>query len=127
MPEHIEADYYKVDVSTDVNFFTIDWTYTTQNLSATPDETTPFTPTANTYYWRVTPYFASGAVLTDSATNQPWAVHFDTSRLISPTATNAPVLLQPPFNEKTMDTLPSFEWLPMQGAVRYEFAIQLEH
>ncbi len=124
LPEHVEADYYKVEVSTDVNFFTVDWTYITQNLSATPDDSTPFTPTAvSTYYWRVTPYLASGEVLTNSATNQPWAVHFDTSRLISPTATTAPVLLNPPFNEKTMDTLPAFEWQPMQGATRYEFAI----
>jgi len=125
LPEHVEADYYKVEVSRDVNFLTPDdWTYTTQNLSATPDESAPFTPTAAiTYYWRVTPYLASGAVLTNAATNQPWAVHFDTSRLRAPTATSAPVLLAPPFNEKTMDTLPSFEWLPLQGAVRYEFAI----
>ena len=124
LPEHAEADYYKVELSHDVNFFTVDWTYTTANLSATPDETTPFTPTSTiTYYWRVTPYLTSGAVLTSSTTNQPWAVRFDTSRLMSPTNTSAPVLLQPPFNEKTMDTLPSFEWKPLQGAQRYEFQI----
>lgn len=124
LPEHTEADYYKLEVSSDVNFFTVDWTYTTSNLSATPDETTPFTPTAAiTYYWRVTPYIMSGAVLTNSATNQPWAVRFDTSRLMTPTATSAPVLLRPPFNEKVMELLPSFEWKPLQGAQRYEFQL----
>ncbi|MBP7687937.1 MAG: hypothetical protein KA765_08520 [Thermoflexales bacterium] len=124
LPEHVEADYYKLEVSQDVNFFTVDWTYQTQNLSATPDETVPFTPTNTiTYYWRVTPYLASGTILTNSATNQPWAVRFDTSRLGAPTNTSAPVLLHPPFNEKTMDTLPSFEWLPLTGAHHYEFEI----
>ena len=37
--------------------------------------------------------------------------------------TTSPPLLRPADGEKMMDTLPSFEWLPQQSAVRYRFEI----
>ena len=49
--------------------------------------------------------------------------HIDLSRLASPVITTSPPLLRPADGEKMMDTLPSFEWLPQQGAVRYRFEI----
>ena len=121
---HVEADRYRIEVDDDVNFGSPDWSYETQNLSATPTDGSPFVPISTTiYYWRVTPLMQSGVVLTTGATNQPWAVRIDTSRLGPPTVTTSPVLQRPPDGEKAMDTLPSFEWLPQQGAARYEFAI----
>ncbi len=121
---HVEADRYRLEVSSDVNFVSSNWTYETQNLSATPTDGSPFVPISTTvYYWRVTPLLQSGAVMTTGATNQPWAVRIDTSRLVTPTSTTSPTLQRPPANEKAMDTWPSFDWLPMQGAVRYEFAM----
>ncbi|MGH8248100.1 MAG: hypothetical protein ACREUU_16890, partial [Gammaproteobacteria bacterium] len=108
------------------------WTYETQNLSATPTDGAPFAPAANTdYYWRVTPCVQSPCIyptdlLTDSARNEPWRVRIDTSRLSTPTATTSPALQRPAHGEKVMDTLPSFQWLPQQGAVRYEFVLSTD-
>ncbi|HLF26772.1 MAG TPA: hypothetical protein VJG32_10575 [Anaerolineae bacterium] len=123
----VEADYYKIEVDDDPNFGNVNWSYQTQNLSATPTDGASFAPNQNTtYYWRVTPYLQSGAVLTQSATNIPWAARIDTARLITPTATTSPTLQRPVHGEKVMDTLPSFEWLPQLGAVRYEFVLSAD-
>ncbi len=120
----VEASRYRIEVDDDVNFGSPNWRYETPNLSATPTNGVPFVPISTTvYYWRVTPLTESGAVLTDSITNQPWAVHIDTSRLPAPSTSISPMLQRPPQGEKTMDTLPSLEWLPYSGAVRYELAI----
>jgi hypothetical protein len=121
----VEASRYRIEVDDDVNFIgTPNWTYETPNLSATPTTGVPFVPISTTlYYWRVTPLAESGAVLTGSVTNQPWAVRIDTSRLTTPTTGISPILQRPPQGEKTMDTLPSFEWLPYHGAARYELTI----
>jgi len=121
-----EADHYRLEVDTDPNFGSPDWVVLTENLSATPTDGNPFTPTLTAgtdYYWRVTPYSATGALLTSGAGNEPWMTQIDLSRLVTPTATNSPTLQLPVHGEKAMDTLPSFEWLPQQGAVRYEFEI----
>ncbi len=64
----IEASRYRIEVDDDVNFIgSPNWTYETQNLSATPTDGAPFVPiSATVYYWRVTPLAESGAVLTTS-------------------------------------------------------------
>jgi hypothetical protein len=118
----VEASRYRLQVDDDPNFGSPNWTYETENLSATPADGVPFVPISTTvYYWHVTPLAAAGTALISSTTNQPWAVHIDTSRLPSPVG--AMTLQRPPQGEKTMDTLPSFEWSPLSGAVRYELAI----
>ncbi|HKZ86803.1 MAG TPA: hypothetical protein VJ793_24490 [Anaerolineae bacterium] len=123
----VEADRYRIEVDDDPNIGSPDWTYETQNLSATPTDGTPFVPVASTnYYWRVTPLAQSGAVLTNSARNEPWLTQIDVSRLIAPTATTSPTLQRPADAEKVMDTLPSFQWLPQQGAVRYQFELSTD-
>ena len=81
----VEAHHYKLEVSSDPLFLTTEWTYETQNLSATPTDGSPFVPISNTnYYWRVTPYLASGSPLTGSATNERWMTQIDLARLASP-------------------------------------------
>ncbi len=123
----VEADHYKIEVDDDPMFASPDWVYRTQNLSATPTDGAPFTPAPNTdYYWRVTPCDSSGAVLADSAGNVAWITQIDTLRQPAPVATASPTLQRPADGEKVMDTMPSFEWLPQQGAVRYEFALSTE-
>lgn len=120
----IEAHHYKIEVDDDPNFGSINWAYRTQNLSATPTDGAPFEPQANTdYYWRVTAYAESGAVLTRTVTIVPWKMQIDISRVPTVTATASPVLQRPMDGEFVMDILPSFEWLPQQGAVRYEFML----
>jgi hypothetical protein len=122
-----EAAYYRLEVDNSSNFGSPEWTVLTENLSATPTEGNPFTPTAATnYYWRVTPYGSGGALLSDSLNNQPWMTQIDVSRQITPTATSAPTLLSPAPGEKVFETMPSFEWKRQQGAVRYELAISAD-
>jgi len=119
-----EAAYYRLEVDYDPNFGSPEWTVFTANLSATPTDGNPFTPTANTdYYWRVTPYAAGGTVLTDSLGNQPWLTQIDVTRRPPAAATAAPTLLAPRHGEKVFATMPSFEWQAQQGAVRYELQI----
>ncbi|MBN1877163.1 MAG: hypothetical protein JXA33_23270 [Anaerolineae bacterium] len=124
-----DAHHYKLEVSSNANFGTVDWTYTTQNLSATPTDGVPFVPDPGVeyYYWRVTAYSASGAVLTDTARmHQPWRTHIDTARLITPTATASPELQVPAQGEVMMDTLSSFQWSPQAGAARYEIELSTD-
>lgn len=123
LPTRTEADQYRLEVASDINFDNIVWTYYTQNLSATPDDTTPWLPSATVYYWRVVPLAAGGTPLPNSAVAKARAVRIDTARLVTPTVSAAPQLQRPTDNEKAMDTLPSFEWLPQQNAVRYEFEL----
>lgn len=119
-----EAAYYRLQVDDNPNFNDPEWAVLTENLSATPTDSNPFTPTANTnYYWRVTPYAASGTVLTNSLTNQPWLTQIDVARQPAATATTAPILLAPHHGEKVFATLPSFEWQAQQDAVRYEIEL----
>lgn len=119
-----EAHYYRLEVDDNPNFTDPEWVIETENLSATPTDGNPFTPLADTnYYWRITPLDAGGAILSNSAQNQPWLTQIDISRQVTPTATSSPTLRLPTDGEKVMETLPSFEWLPQEGAVRYELAI----
>ncbi|HQE91179.1 MAG TPA: hypothetical protein PLH19_06445 [Anaerolineae bacterium] len=119
-----EATYYGLEVDDDPNFGSPEWTVLTQNLSATPTEGNPFTPTANTnYYWRVTPYAAAGTVLTGSLTNQPSLTQIDVTRRPRAAATTAPLLLAPQHGEKVFATLPSFEWQAQKDALRYEIEL----
>ncbi len=122
-----EAAYYRLQVDDDPNFASPEWTVLTENLSATPTDGNPFTPTASTnYYWRVTPYAATGTVLTSSLTNQPWLTQIDVARRPTATATTSPMLLAPRHGEKVFATMPSFEWQAQQGAVRYEFELSAD-
>lgn len=124
LDEHVEAHHYRIEVDDDPNFTSLDWTYTTRNLSATPTDGSSFVPTPNAnYYWRVTAYASSGQVLTNTVRTEPWVTQIDSGRLPTPTATLSPTLQRPANGETVMDTLPSFQWLPQQGAVRYEFEI----
>jgi hypothetical protein len=122
-----EAAYYRLEVDDSSNFGSPEWTVFTENLSATPTEANPFTPTAATnYYWRVTPYGADGLLLTDSLTNQPWMTQIDVSRQMAPEAAGAPTLLAPMPGEKIFETMPAFEWKRQQGAARYELAVSAD-
>ncbi len=122
-----EAHHYKLEVDDDPNFGSVDWVYETQNLSATPSEGAPFTPEDDTdYWWRITAYDATGKVLTDTMRSQPWRTHINFALRPTATATISPQLHYPAHGEVVMDTLPSFQWLPQQGAVRYEIAFSTD-
>ncbi len=122
-----EAVSYRLQVDDDPNFITPEWTVFTENLSATPTEGNPFTPTAHTnYYWRVTPYGPGGSVLTDSLSSQPWLTQIDLARRMPPVAGSSPMLQFPLDGEKAFEITPAFEWLPQQGASHYEFAISTD-
>ncbi len=122
-----EAAYYRLEVDDSPNFDSPNWVVETENLSATPTDGNPFMPTANTnYHWRVTPYGENGLPLTNSQRNQHWVTQIDVARQITPTATISPVLQFPAHGEKVFETMPAFEWLPQQGAVRYEFMLSTD-
>ncbi len=122
-----EAAYYRLEVDDSPNFDSPNWVVETENLSATPTDDNPFTPTANTnYHWRVRPYGANGLPLTNSQRNQHWVTQIDVARQITPTATPSPVLQFPAHGEKVFETMPAFEWLPQQGAVRYELMLSTD-
>lgn len=122
-----EADHYRLEVDNSPNFDSLEWVVHTENLSATPTEGNPFTPTASTnYYWRVRPYGEGGVPLTNSQRNQHWITQIDMARQVTPTATSSPVLQFPAQGEKVFGTTPAFEWLPQQDAVRYEFMISTD-
>jgi hypothetical protein len=56
-----QAAAYRVQVSTDPLFGSINWTLDTQNLSAAPTTAAPFAPATSTdYFWRVRPLDALG-------------------------------------------------------------------
>ncbi|HOT93363.1 MAG TPA: hypothetical protein PLJ78_16550 [Anaerolineae bacterium] len=122
-----EAAYYRLEVDDDPNFGSPEWTVLTENLSATPYEGNPFTPTASTnYYWRVTPYAANGTPLPSSSNSQPWMTQIDLARRPLPLATNAPMLRYPTHGEKVFATMPAFDWAAQQGAVRYELMVSAD-
>lgn len=123
----IEAKYYRLEVDDSPNFDSPNWVVETENLSATPTDDNPFTPTANTnYHWRVRAYGADGLPLPNSQRNQHWVTQIDVARQVTPTTTTSPVLLFPAHGEKVFETMPAFEWLPQQGAVRYELMLSTD-
>lgn len=124
---------YRLEVSTDPLFFSTNWTLDTENLSATPNASHPFTVNSGTiYYWQVCPLDSmGGSCLTDPDTSlelwsQIWKTRIDLSQGLTPTTGGSPQPLRPAQADEFVETTPLLEWWPYQGADNYEVQISTD-
>jgi len=103
-----DAAYYKVDVTTDPTFNSVDHTYTTYNTSLTPKDALD----PGTYYWRVRGVDADGHEGTNSTARS--------LTLASPPAPSDTIpQLQTPAEGEIIATNPTFRWTRVVGAADY--------
>jgi hypothetical protein len=116
-----EGAAYRIQVDDDPLFQSVDWDFRTENLSAAPTDTYPFSPQANQdYSWRVCTLDSLNGSCT-SAWSQIWQTHFDPSKAL--TATSQITLLRPLNASEQVERTPLFEWWPLQGATSYQVQI----
>lgn len=119
----VYAEGYRLQVSTDPTFFTVDWTVDTENTVAAP-VAGAFTPLPDTdYYWRVRPLIG-GVEAGDWS--QRWLTHIDVSRGLTPTTDSAPRLIRPTDGYEFAESTPLLEWFPEEGATLYDVQISLD-
>jgi hypothetical protein len=120
----IYADAYRLQVSTNPTFSTVDWTVDTENLAATPSAANPFTTLSNTdYFWRVRPLI--GGIETGKW-SQIWKTRIDLSQGLTPTTDSNPRLIRPTNGFEFAETTPLLEWFPVSGATSYDVQISLD-
>jgi hypothetical protein len=116
-----EVAAYRLQVDDDPLFASPNWTVDTENLSAAPTTSNPFTPTAGgIYYWRVSPLTGVGGSLTNQW-SQKWKTRMDTALGLTPTV--GITLLRPAGGFESVETTPLLEWWPLQGADSYDVQI----
>jgi hypothetical protein len=121
-----QAAAYQVEVNAGNPFLdTPEWIFQTENLSAVPTGTFPFTPASATtdYFWRVCPLTALGGSLTREC-SQVWKTRIDLSKGLPPTGSLT--LLRPAMGAESADTAPLLEWWPLLGADSYEVQISVD-
>jgi hypothetical protein len=115
---------YELQVTTDPTFTTVNWAVTTENVTAAPTTSNPFTPLADTnYYWRVR---ALNSRLGNSPWSQIWKTRFDpadASIKLPATTGAAPALLRPTTGFEYAEETPLLEWFPLSGATSYDVQI----
>ena len=117
---------YRVQVSDDPLFGTVDWTVETENLNAAPTSANPFVPAAGIdYFWRVTALTNPGGAMVGEW-SQIWKTRIDLSQGLSPTSGTAPQHIRPVRAAEWVETTPLFEWYPYAGADSYEVQISLD-
>ena len=121
----VYADAYRLQVSTDPTFKSVDWSVDTENLTAAPTLDHPFTPLSKTtdYYWRV-------CALIDGSPAGPWSqiwrTRFDLSKGLAPTGGTAPALIRPTNGFEYAEETPLLEWFPQSGATSYDVEISAD-
>ncbi len=122
----IWPDFYRLEVSRDPLFNTIDWQVITENTSAAPTMENLFAPLPNTdYFWRV--FLLDDARQQIGHPSEIWKTRIDLSKGLSPTvAAAAPALLRPEHGYEFVEATPLFEWKPVSGAASYEVQIGQE-
>jgi hypothetical protein len=117
----VYADAYRLEVSTDATFSSVNWTVDTENTTATPTLSNSFTPSANIdYYWRVRPLIGGNEA---GQWSQIWKTRFDSSQGLTPTGGSAPVLIRPADAFEYAESTPLLEWFPLNGANTYDVQI----
>ena len=120
----VYAEAYRLQVSTDPLFETVKWTVDTENLSAAPTTSNPFTPLANTnYFWRVSVLVGGYQA---SPWSQTWKTRFDLTKGLAPSSGAAPSLIRPTDGFEFAEETPLLEWFPMSGASSYDVQISLD-
>jgi hypothetical protein len=116
-----EGAAYRIQVDDDPLFLSVNWDFKTENLSAAPTATYPFSPQANhDYYWRVCTLDSLAGTCT-SPWSQIWQTRIDLSKTLAPTAQIT--LLRPLDASEHVEMTPLFEWWPLQGASSYQVQI----
>jgi hypothetical protein len=114
---------YRLQVSIDPTFDTVDWTVDTENTTAAPTTSNPFTPAADTdYYWRVRPLTGIGGSEIGQW-SQRWKTRFDADLGLTPSGGVSPSLIRPTNGFEFAETTPLLEWFPMTGASSYDVEI----
>ncbi|MEJ5197811.1 MAG: hypothetical protein WHX53_02700, partial [Anaerolineae bacterium] len=143
--QRTDAPAYRLQVSRDPLFDTVDWQVDTQNPAAAPTNAQPFQPEKNVdYYWRVRPLDGlssaemnqaeserrrSAAIQSRPGGNetgqwsQVWRTRFDPGRALSPTVGPPVSLLRPANAAEMVETGPLLEWRPVVGADSYDVQI----
>jgi len=123
--QRTEAAAYRLQVSRDPLFETVDWQVDTQNPAAAPTAAQPFAPQIGAdYYWRVRPLDGIGGAETGQW-SQVWRARFDPARAL-PAATGPAVIpLRPAHGWETVETGPLLEWQPVEGADSYDVEISI--
>ncbi len=117
----IYADAYRLQVSSDPTFSSVDWSVDTENQYAAPTSSNPFTPLTNTdYYWRVRPLVGGSET---GAWSQIWKTRFDPARGLAATGGSAPSLIRPTTGFEFSEMTPLLEWFPLTGASAYDVQI----
>jgi hypothetical protein len=120
------ANAYRLQLSSDPLFNSLDWTVDTENTSAAPTASNPFIPDPNTlYYWRVRALTGIGGTEIGEW-SQTWKTRFDLSSGLSPTSGAAPQLIRPVQATEIVETTPLLEWWPLEGAGTYEVQISAD-
>ncbi len=119
----VYAQAYRLQVTTDPTFSSVNWSVDTENLTAAPTTANPFSPLTNTnYFWRVRPLIGGLEV---GQWSQIWKARFDPSRGLSPTVGVAPSLIRPTNGFEFAEATPLLEWFPLSGATSYDVQISL--
>jgi hypothetical protein len=128
---------YRLQVSTDPQFDTVNWDFETENTGAAPTDLDPFVWNESTlYYWRVCGIGALGPGGCITPWSQIWAVRFaacDTTT-DSPPPGSAPAcrslpvqrattLLRPVDGAELVESTPLFEWFPRLSAASYQIQV----
>ncbi len=120
----VYADAYRLQVSTDINFGSWNWSVDTENTTAAPTTANPFAPLPNTnYYWRVRPLIGGSEV---GDWSQTWKARFDLSQGLASTAGPSPTLIRPTTGFEYAEATPLLEWFPLNGASSYDVEISLD-
>jgi hypothetical protein len=117
----VYASAYRLQVSTNATFSTVNWSVDTENTVAAPTATNPFTPLTNTdYYWRVRPLIGGNEV---GEWSQIWKARFDTTRGLAAVDGAGPALIRPTTGFEYAEATPLLEWFPLSGAPSYDVQI----
>ncbi len=113
---------YRLQVSTDPTFSSVDWSVDTENQYATPTNNNPFTPLTDTdYYWRVRPLVSGSEA---GAWSQIWKTRFNPALGLAATgSSDAPTLIRPTTGFEFSEMTPLLEWFPISGASAYDVEI----
>ena len=120
-PGDVYGQAYRVQVSTDATFNTVNWTVDTENTVAAPTTSNPFTPATNTdYFWRVRPLIGG---VEAGQWSQVWKTRFNPAKGLTPTVGTTPTLIRPTTGFEYGETTPLLEWFPLSGATSYDVQI----
>lgn len=121
IPGEIYPEAYRVQVSSDPTFTSVTWQVDTENTSAAPTQSNPFTPVVGTdYYWRVRPLIGGAEA---GQWSQVWRTRFNPALGVAATSGAAPELLRPITGSEFAESTPLLSWKALSGATAYDVQI----